>query len=156
MGVSCSRCDHLCCRPLLPGQSNAVTTRHFRSDNFVLLFSFCYFRAHNVPCCTGNCFMFITPPRRCYVIGTVCLSVCHSVYEQNNSRTRLLTSTKHIRRGKGVTPRSGEILVLIRIRMWISFSTSVNTRYGLIRYILTRQRSPPHFSTTMRQPQSLK
>jgi len=39
--------------------------------------------------------------------------------------------------------------------MWMNdhFSTSVNvTRYGLIRYIFTRQTAPPRFSATMQRP----
>jgi len=73
------------------------------------------------------------------------------VCEQDNSRTRPNMVVMHKRRPS----RSGQILMLIWIRIWLydQFSTSLNImRYGLIRYIVTRQRAPLRFSVTMHRP----
>jgi len=93
---------------------------------------------------------------------SVCLSVCHSVCERDNSWMHLRMSTKHGRHGQGVT-----------VWKWLHFGVDLNPGgdlrslfyllclnimwYGLIQYILTHQRAPPHLFATVQWPwQSLR
>jgi len=108
---------------------------------------------------------FFTLPRQSYAIDDVCLSVCLSVILSVSGITQwmhLRMSTKHGRHGQGVT-----------VWKWLHFGVDLNPGgdlrslfylpclnimwYGLIQYILTHQRAPPHLFATVQWPwQSLR
>jgi len=82
-----------------------------------------------------------------------CLSVCLSVGLSRIIHERVNRCRPNVvGMGKEWPCRSCYSLVLIRMRMWIYDHFLLPVTLRDIRYIVTRQRAPPHFSQTLQRP----